>query len=421
MECKQAIQDAQNTPTNEQLLGEMKSMRAHMAGLERLEGEHERVEQALINALQEWEATFNATRDSIMLVDKNFTIVQANHSTSRFFGKPLGKILGQTTHSLIFGSDQPPDHCPLAMAKQTNKHEEAELYIPQKDVWVALSADPIIDNEGLPACFVHIIRDITYRKKTEQVLAKLNADLHKTVLELKNTNQELRSFAHVIAHDLKSPLRGIGSIADRLIRKYNQTLDVEGKDQLRLLIIRVTRMSDFIDGILRYSEIGHVVEEHQKVDINTLVTEIISEIALPDNFEIIVEPNLPTMRCERPRIKQVFQNLISNAVKYTDKPKGIIKIACSDENEFWKFSVADNGCGIKEQYYEKIFEIFQTLASRDKTESTGIGLTIVKKIVELFGGKVWVTSTPGLGSTFCFTIPKIMEIKNAITKSNTAC
>jgi PAS domain S-box-containing protein len=421
MECKQAIQDAQNTLTNEQLLSEMKSLRAHMAGLERLDGEHERVEQALIKTLQEWEATFNATRDSIMLVDKDFTIVQANHSTSRFFGKPLGKILGQTTHSLIFGTEMPPKHSPLVMAKQTNKHEEAELYIPQKDVWVALSADPIIDDEGTPAFFVHIIRDITYRKKTEQTLAKLNADLHKTVLELKNSNRELRSFAHVIAHDLKSPLRGIGSIADRLIRKYNETLDDEGKDQLRLLIIRVKRMSEFIDGILKYSEIGHVVEEQQKVDINTLVTEIVSEIAVPDNFEIIVEQNLPTIRCERLRLKQVLQNLISNAVKYTDKPKGRIRIGCTDENEFWKFSVADNGCGIKEQYFEKIFEIFQTLASRDKTESTGIGLTIVKKIVELFGGKVWVTSTLGEGSTFCFTTPKILEIKNANAKSNTAC
>jgi len=411
MEYKQANPATMTPQTSEELAGEMKSMRAHVAGLERLENEHQRVEDALIKALQEWEATFNATRDSIMLVDNNFVIVQANYATSRFFGRPLGKIVGQTTHNMVFGTALPPDDCPLVMAKQTNKHEEAELYISNKDVWVALSADPIIDDDGAPACFVHIIRDITYRKKTEQTLAKLNEDLHKTVLDLKNSNQELRSFAHVIAHDLKSPLRGIGSIADRLIRKYDQTLDGVGKDQLRLLIVRVKRMSEFIDGILRYSEIGHVVEEQQNVDVNTLVTEIISEIAVPDNFEIIAEPNLPAIRCERHRLKQVFQNLISNAVKYTDKPKARIKIACADEHDFWKFSVEDNGCGIKEQYYDKIFEIFQTLASRDKSESTGIGLSIVKKIVELYGGRVWVTSKPGLGSTFCFTLPKLLEVK----------
>lgn len=403
----------QEQQTKEQLLSEMKSLRAHMAGLERLEGEHERVEQALIKALQEWEATFNATRDSVMLVDKEFRIVQANQSASRFFGKPLGKILGQTTHSLLYGTELPPDDCPLIIAKQTNKHEEAEAYLPSKDAWVAVSADPANgdDDEDTAACFVHIIRDITYRKKTEQVLAKLNQDLHKTVQELKKSNQELRSFAHVIAHDLKSPLRGIGSIADRLIRKYADALDDEGKNQLRLLIVRVRRMSEFIDGILRYSEIGHVVAERQDVDVNTLVAEIIGEIAIPENFEITVEQTLPTMRYERLRLKQVFQNLLSNAVKYMDKPRAQIRIGCTEESGFWKFSVADNGCGIKEPYLEKIFEIFQTLSSRDKTESTGIGLTIVKKIVELYGGKAWATSKIGEGSTFFFTLPKTTEMK----------
>jgi two-component system sensor kinase FixL len=411
----------QEQQTKEQLLSEMKSLRAHMAGLERLEGEHERVEQALIKALQEWEATFNATRDPIMLVDKELRIVQANQSASRFFGKPLGKILGQTTHSLLYGTELPPDDCPLVIVKQTNKHEEAELYLPSKDAWVVVSADPAIDVEDTTACFVHIIRDITYRKKTEQVLAKLNQDLHKTVQELKKSNQELRSFAHVIAHDLKSPLRGIGSIADRLIRKYTDTLDNEGKDQLRLLIVRVRRMSEFIDGILRYSEIGHVVTEQQDVDVNALLTEVIGEIVIPDNFEITIEQTLPTIRCERLRLKQVFQNLLSNAVKYMDKPKAQIRIGCTEEDGSWKFSVADNGCGIKEQYFEKIFEIFQTLSSRDKTESTGIGLTIVKKIVELYGGKVWVASKIGEGSTFFFTFPKTKESKNASAKTNTAC
>ena len=398
--------------TKEQLLGEMRSLRARMVGIERLEGEHEKVEQALITSLQEWEATFNATRDPIMLVDKDLKIVQTNHSASRFFGRPIGKVLGQTTNSLLYGTALPPDNCPLILAKQTNKHEEAELYIPQKDAWVTVSSDPVIDDEGNASCFVHIIRDITYRKKTEQTLAKLNHDLHSTVHELKNSNQELRSFAHVIAHDLKSPLRGIGSIADRLIRKFGDKLDDEGKDQLRLLLIRVKRMSEFIDGILRYSEIGQVVEDQQDVDINSLLAEIIGEIAVPDNFEISVQQGLPVIRCERLRLKQVFQNLLSNAVKYTDKAKAQIAIGCTEENTFWKFSVADNGCGIKEQYFGKIFEIFQTLSSRDKTESTGIGLTIVKKIVELYGGSVWVTSKIGQGSTFFFTLSKTNRRRN---------
>jgi PAS domain S-box-containing protein len=397
----------QEQQTKEQLLSYIRSLRTRMAGLERLEGEHERVEQALITAIQEWETTFNATRDPIMLVDKDFRIVQANHSTSRFFSKPLGTILGQTTHHLLYGTDLPPDNWPLTIARQTNKHEDTELYVSQKDAWIVASADPVANDTGDIAYFVHILRDITYRKKAEQTLAKLNIELNKTVKDLENSNREHRDFAHIIAHDLKSPLRGIGSIADRLIRQYSDKLDDEGNDQLRLLIVRTRRMSEFIDGILRYAEIGYVVEEQHDVDVNALLMEIIGEIVIPENFEVTIEQPLPIVRGERLRLKQVFQNLLSNAVNYTDKPKGQIKIGCTEENGFWKFSIADNGCGIKEKYFEKIFEIFQTLTSRDKTESTGIGLTIVKKIVELYGGKVWVESKVDEGSTFFFTLPKV--------------
>jgi len=394
------------------------SVRDHISGARHLT-DHEQFEQALIKALQEWEATFNATRDPIMLVDNEFKIVQANYAASRFFGKPFNLILGNSVHSLLYGSDTPPDNCPLKMSACTKKHEDAEIYIPEKDIWVSVSADPVGDDDETPF-FVHIIRDITYRKKSEETLARLNHDLHQTVQELKKSNQELRNFAHVIAHDLKSPLRGIGTLAGRLIQKYDARLDDEGKDQLRLLIIRVKRMGDFIDGILRYSEIGHFIEERQDVDVNALLSEIIGESAVPENFEIIIPSNLPVVRCERLRLKQVFQNLLSNALKYIDKPKGRIEIGFTQDKDFWQFSVSDNGCGIKEQYYEKIFEIFQTLAPRDKTENTGIGLTIVKKIVETYGGKVWLNSTLGQGSTFYFTLPK-RETKNGYAKTNIAC
>ncbi len=399
----------QEQQTREQLLSCIRSLRARIGGLERLEKEHERVEQALIKALQEWEETFNATRDPIMLVNKEFQIVQANHSASRFFGKPLGTLLGQTTHALLYETELPPDNCPLKIARQTSKHEEMELYLSHKDVWIVASADPVMDDDGNAAYFVYILRDITYRKKSEETLAKLNQNLSKTVRDLEASNQEHRNFAHVIAHDLKSPLRGIGTIADRLIRNCSDKLDKDGTDQLRLLIIRARRMSEFIDGILRYAEIGYVCEERHNVDVNALLAEIIGEIIIPDNIEVVIEPNMPIVLAERLRLKQILQNLLGNAVKYIDKPKGLIKIGCTEENSFWKFSVADNGCGINEKYFERIFEIFQTLVPRDKKESTGIGLTIVKKIVELYGGKVWVTSKIGEGSTFFFTLPKTIN------------
>ena len=169
----------------------------------------------------------------------------------------------------------------MKIARKTNKHEEAELHIPQKDAWVVVSADPVMADDGDTAYFVYILRNITYRKKAEETLAKLNQDLNKTVKDLEASNQEHRNFAHVIAHDLKSPLRGIGTVADRLIRSYSDKLDKEGTDQLRLLIIRARRMSDFIDGILRFAEIGYVCEEQHDVDVNALLTEIIGEIVIP--------------------------------------------------------------------------------------------------------------------------------------------
>jgi len=391
--------------TNERLLKKIHVLEARIAQLENGESEREQVEGALIKALQEWETTFNAASDSIMLVDNEFKIIQTNLASSHLFDKPLGSILGKTCYSLLHQTDGPPDNCPLQNAKQTGKHQESEFYVHQRDIWVTASADPVFDDEGNIIRFVYIVRNVTEHKKAEQDLKKLNNDLDSTVHELKRSNDELQSFAHVIAHDLKSPLRGIGSLADGILRQYADKLDEQGKKRTNLLIGRVKRMANLIDSILRYAEIGQVVHNKQNVDISSLLAEIICEIGLPKNIEISIENKLPTLYCDRVRVKQVFQNLLSNATKYMDKSKGQIRIGCIEENGFWKFSIADNGPGIKEAYFEKIFEIFQTLTPRDQVESTGVGLTIVKKIVELYGGKIWLTSKPGEGSTFFFTLP----------------
>ena len=175
---------------------------------------------------------------------------------------------------------------------------------------------------------------------------------------------------------------------------------------MELLVSRVDRMHNLIDGILQYSRLGRTEENVSEIDIEQVVSEVIEMISPPDNFRIVVENTLPVIKSEKTRIIQVFQNLISNAVKYMDKEEGIIKIRCDEEDRFWKFSIEDNGPGIAKEYYEKIFQMFQTLSPRDKFESTGVGLTVVKKIIELYGGKVWVESQVGKGSTFIFTLPR---------------
>jgi light-regulated signal transduction histidine kinase (bacteriophytochrome) len=199
-------------------------------------------------------------------------------------------------------------------------------------------------------------------------------------------------------------------LADWISTDYSDKFDQQGKEQIKLLINRATRMSKLIDGIWEYSKIVYLTEQKEKVDLNTLLTEVIYKINPPQSTKITTENKLPTIVCEKERISEIFQNLLKNAVEFMDKPEGQIKVGCVEEDNFWKFSVADNGPGIEEKHFEKIFKMLQTLAPRDEFESTGIGLTITKKIVEMYGGKIWVQSKIGEGSTFFFTISKVLSV-----------
>ena len=269
---------------------------------------------------------------------------------------------------------------------------------------------------------IAVARDITERKQAEQRQAEFIRELRTINRKVESINQELKDFAYIISHDLKAPLRGIKTLADWLATDYADKLDDNGKEQLNLLISRVDRMHNLIEGVLTYSRVGRVEEDKLQVDLNELMHEITDMVAPPENITITVEGKLPIIECEKTRITQVFENLLSNAIKYMDKPQGQINITCSDNDDEWQFCVEDNGPGIDEKYFEKIFRIFQTLTPRDVFESTGIGLTVIKKIVELHGGKIWVESTLEQGSKFFFTLPKPgKEIKNAELEANIAC
>jgi signal transduction histidine kinase len=238
-----------------------------------------------------------------------------------------------------------------------------------------------------------------YKSETENKLKELNK-------RLEQANQELRHFAHTVSHDLKTPLRGIRRLAEWISDNHANKLDKNDREQLNLLMNRVYRMYNLIDGVLQYSSVGCAEEEKVRVNLNKLVRDVIDMVSPPENITITVENKLPTIECSQTRITQVFENLLSNAVKHMGKPAGKIKISCAEEKDFWKFSIADHGPGIEEKYFEKIFQIFQTLSTHDESESSGIGLSTVKKIVEMYEGKVWVESKIGEGSIFLFTLPK---------------
>lgn len=250
-----------------------------------------------------------------------------------------------------------------------------------------------------------IRREIAARQQAFHELAASQARQAQLVRDLQSANEELTSFAYVASHDLKAPLRAIGSLAQWISSDYADKFDDEGREQMALLLGRVKRMDRLIDGILQYSRVGRVKETRSLVDLDDLVAETVDLLAPPPHVTVTVGP-LPSIVIERTRAQQLFQNLIGNAIQYLDKPQGTIRVDCHAEGDSWHFRVEDNGPGIDPRHWDRVFQMFQSLAPRDRTESTGIGLTLAKKIVEMHGGRIWVESKVHLGSTFHFTLPK---------------
>jgi two-component system sensor kinase FixL len=267
----------------------------------------------------------------------------------------------------------------------------------EREFPIELAITPV--KQGGETFFSAFIRDISARKEAEEQKEML-------LSELESVNQELRDFAYVVSHDLKAPLRSIGSISDWLAQDYDDVLDDEGKNLLGLLKGRVSRMHSLIEGVLQYSKIGRLKDEKEEVNVGQLLKEVIDLLDPPVNIRISVGSDMPVIKYDRTRLQQVFQNLISNAIKFMDKDKGLILVKCVESEKLYTFSVKDNGPGIEKTYFEKIFKIFQTLKAKDEYESTGIGLSIVKRIVELNGGNITLESEIGKGSTFTFTVPK---------------
>ena len=223
---------------------------------------------------------------------------------------------------------------------------------------------------------------------------------------LQAANKELEVFSYSVSHDLKAPLRAISQLASWIVEDNEPLLDEQGKENLRLLVDRTQHMHHLIDGILAYSRIGRTTEKVSSVDLNWLLPELVKLLEPPLHIRIIAENELPAITGEPTYVHQVFQNLLSNAIRYMDKPEGLVRVKSEEMDGAWLISVADNGPGIEEKYYEKIFQMFQTLGTRRDADSTGIGLALVKRIVDKWGGKIWVESKVGQGSTFFFTIPK---------------
>lgn len=353
------------------------------------------------NSVLDLNKVLESIRDPFCIINRDHIIVRVNKAYLEYKGMEEKDLLGKRCYEAIYKRDSVCKDCVVEkvfISKDPCAKEKHVIMPDGSEEWLEIYAYPIISSDGSVSHTIEYVRDITERKRSENRMKEL-------LKEVENVNQELKDFAYIVSHDLKAPLRAISSLTSWLVNDYKDRLDEEGREHLSLLQERVRRMDRLINGILQYSRLGRSREERMEIDLNSLLEEVIDTLAPPENIEISIENQLPVIYADETRIRQVFQNLLSNAVKYIDKPKGLVCVGCVREGDYWRFSIADNGKGIEERFFDKIFHLFQTLESRDETESTGIGLTLVKKIVEMYGGRIWVESELGKGSTFYFTLP----------------
>ena len=241
---------------------------------------------------------------------------------------------------------------------------------------------------------------------SEAILERLNTDLESSLQDLEQSNRELASLAHIAADDLKGSSHGIETPADGLDANGDRPVGPEGPQNLPQLRGRVDRMNSPIDRVLPEAEIGHDDRSVEALDTNVLIEEALEQIAPPEHIEIQIEGILPTVHADRTWLAQVFQTLLSNAVKYIDKPQGQIHVGARNAGAFWEFFIADNGPGIEAERLARLLRMFQSPTLAGCGSDTGLGLAVVKRIVDLYGGRIWIESEMGRGSTVFFTLPK---------------
>src|SRR5574341_30728 len=373
--------------------------------------ERKRIEYALRRSEARNRSIIDNANDAFIAIDQGGTITDWNPQAEATFGWERDEAIGRTLADTIV----PPRfreahieglHRFLTTREGAMLNKRIEMPALHRDGHeFPLELTISVVGSGRSYLFSAFARDISERKRAEEALAR-------QAQELARTNAELEDFTHSVSHDLKEPLRGIEAFAGFLAEDYGPNLDEQGQGYINVLRDSAVRMKDLIDDLLQLSRIGRTAVEHAAVPTRALVEDVALELSFQINekgVELRIDPDLPIVACDTVRIREVFKNLISNAIKYNDKPRPVVEVTASREDGLYTFSVKDNGIGIAPQYHEKIFRIFQRLHRREDYEGTGVGLTICKKVVEAHGGNIWVESEPGEGTAFLFTIPKLTD------------
>lgn len=373
-------------------------------------------EQQLLEALSYLnnfqKGILNGSKHLIISTDVTGTIVSFNQGAEELLGYTAEEMVNKASpaqfHDLNevvekaqalseeFGVDiQPGFEAFVYKAREQKTADENEWTYIRKDgkrIPVILSVTALWNDSGEVTGYLGIAYDYTEKQAF--------------IEEIQYKNKELDQFAYIVTHDLKAPLRAISTLSDFIEEDLEGKLEDDVLKNFEMLRSRVTRMEGLINGILEYSRIGRVTVKMESFSCDEALKDVMSGLQMKPNFSLEIDANLPRIDYNRVQFEQVMQNLISNGFKYHDKDEGTVKVMCKDLGDFHEFSIEDDGPGIEEKYHDRIFTIFQTLQSRDEIESTGVGLSIVKKIVEEYGGTMRLDSALGEGSKFIFTVPK---------------
>ncbi len=351
--------------------------------------------------------------DAIFAVDRDLNITLWNHGAEALYSWKAEEVLGRPVADVVRTNATPEQGAARFAAVAAGEKRSYELVHHNRQgqqVYVDSVASPLLSSDGSILGYVIINRDMTERTSYEQELVRLNASLEERIRErtanLERSNRELDRFAYIASHDLKAPLRAVANLAKWIEEDGAGALPPTSREHLAKLNARVRRMDKLLDDLLTYSRAGRMRHPLESVDTLLLVQETVEFLNLPPRF-VEVAGRLPAIYTERVPLETVFRNLIQNAYKHHDRPDaGCVRVSAQESEHAIVFTFADDGPGIAPQYHERIFEIFQTLKPRDQVEGSGIGLTIVKKIVESRGGSLGLESAVGAGTTFVVTWPK---------------
>ena len=376
-------------------------------------------EYDLQSSNERFEKSTAATNDAIWDWDINNNSLYQGDGFYKLFGYKLPNFIYDDNIIELIKSRMKPNKADKLINSLTktinnpNKTKWRKEYWYKKEngeyAYIVNNGIIIRDHEGKAIRIVGALQDITYRKAQEKNLLLLNKKLEMQTKSLLKSNQELEHFAYVASHDLQEPLRMVTSFLTQLEKKYNDQLDEKGKQYINYAVEGAKRMRNIILDILEYSKLSQIEETYESVDLNVLLLDVCenNNEKIKDSQAIINYNHLPTIQSSKFPLTQIFHNLIGNALKY-QKPNNIpiIDIIITENESNWQFKIKDNGIGIENEYLEKIFVIFQRLHSKKEYSGNGIGLAVVKKLIENLNGKIWVESEVDKGTSFYFTLPK---------------